>query len=123
MPTKYKPVKINFTEEEYKAVKTYAEQCNMSMVELCRMLLNRYHPKPTPTEAYRVALEQLYKLHKRLDEDSAAAFHLRQIILLFQKEALLPERGDGVGHNKHLGYKRTHRPPNRLCGKSRKDSG
>jgi antitoxin component of RelBE/YafQ-DinJ toxin-antitoxin module len=103
---KFRPIKINFTEEEYQTVKTYAEQCGITMSELCRMLLNRYHPKPIPTEAYRTSLEQLYRLHKKIKEGSAAALHLSDIILLFQEMARLPERSEPIGDNKFMAYQR-----------------
>ena len=92
--TKYKPIKINFTVEEYDAVKDYARQCGITVVEFCRLLLNGYHPKPMPVPAFREALNQLYKLHNLVRTDEHIATHLRTIILNFQKKALLPERRD-----------------------------
>ena len=37
---KFKPIKINFTEEEHQVLKSHAEQCGMSMVELCRFCVS-----------------------------------------------------------------------------------
>jgi len=101
--TKFKPIKINFTEEEYQTVKEYAAQCGITIVELCRALLKRYHPKPMPTIAFRDALNRLYGLHGSMEADSPAAAQLRDIILHFQKQALLPERGESIGSNKSMG--------------------
>jgi len=101
--TKFKPIKINFTEEEYQTVKQYAAQCGITVVEFCRALLKRYHPKPMPSAAFRDALNRLYELHRILSMDSPAAAQLRDIILHFQKQALLPERGESIGSNKFMG--------------------
>jgi len=101
--TKFKPIKINFTEEEYQTVKEYAAQCGITVVELCRALLKRYHPKPMPSTAFRDALNRLYGLHGTMETDSPAAAQLRDIILHFQKQALLPERSGTIGGNKLMG--------------------
>ncbi|MDR3239007.1 MAG: hypothetical protein LBT44_02835 [Clostridiales bacterium] len=100
--TKFKPIKINLTEEEYATVKTHARKCGLTVTDLCRSLLNRYHPKPMPDTAYRETLTQLYSLYQTVQTDEAAAGLLREIILGFEKRALLPERS-AYGSHKPVG--------------------
>jgi len=98
----FKPIKINFTEEEYGAVKQYAAQCGISVVEFCRALLKRYHPKLMPRAAFRDTLNRLYALYQSVSDEPTAG-QLREIILHFQKQALLPERRDAIGRNELMG--------------------
>jgi hypothetical protein len=95
--TKFKPIKINLTEEEYATVKAYAKKCGITVTDLCRALLNRYHPKPLPDTAFRETLSQLYSLYALIKADEAAAKLLHKTILSFEKKALLPERGEKYG--------------------------
>ena len=101
--TTYKPIKINFTQEEHQLATAYAKQCGITVVELCRRLLNRYHPKPMPVPAFRDALNQLYELHETVKRDDATAVRVREIILSFQKLALMPERSGAIGSNEPVG--------------------
>ena len=101
--TTFRPIKINFTKEEHETVTTYAKQCGITVVELCRRLLNRYHPKPMPGPAFREAVSQLYELHDSVKHDAAIAGRVRGIILNFQKQALLPERSDAIGCDQFVG--------------------
>ena len=102
----FKPIKINFTEEEYQTVKQYAAQCGITVVEFCRALLKRYHPKPMPHAAFRDTLNRLYALYQSVSDEPTAG-QLRDIILHFQKQALLPERGDAIGRNEFMGNQGT----------------
>jgi hypothetical protein len=101
--TKFKPIKINLTEEEYAAVKTYAPKCGLTITDLCRSLLRRYHPKPLPDTTFRETLAKLYSLYQTVQTDKTAAGLLREIILDFEKKALLPERSVKYGGNELMG--------------------
>ncbi|MDR2515228.1 MAG: hypothetical protein LBD02_08525 [Christensenellaceae bacterium] len=101
--TKFKPIKINLTEEEYETIKTYAKKCGLTVTDLCRSLLSRYHPKPLPNAAFREMLTQLYALYPAVNDDESAAALLREIILGFEKKALLPDRSAKYGGNEPVG--------------------
>jgi hypothetical protein len=103
--TKFKPIKINLTEEEYATVKAYAKKCGITVTDLCRALLNRYRPKPLPDAAFREILTQLYSLYALVKADETAAELLRETILGFEKKALLPERGEKYGGHEPVGDK------------------
>ena len=103
MKENYHPIKINFTDDEYKLISKYAKSCGMTMVELLRALLKNYHPKPRPDKAFRNVLNELYNLHESVKENKELAVKLRAIILRLQKETLLTERGEAIGGNKTVG--------------------
>lgn len=100
----FHPIKINFTHKEYMLVDEYAKLCGLSKVELCRMLLKNYHPKPMPDRALRELLDELYDLHNILQDELAAKKKLQEIILTLERKTLLPEQGgNSYGHDEPLG--------------------
>jgi hypothetical protein len=90
--TKYKPIKINFTEEENSRVKSYADQCGITVTEFVRTLIDFYQPKPIPDSIFRNAINQLYQIHEVLKSDNENIKRLQEIILELEREVLLPER-------------------------------
>jgi len=100
--TKFKPIKINFTEDEYQTIKDYAKSCSITVTAFFRALLDGYHPKPLMDEQQQIFLERLYMRHS-ISHDAPTKVLIEKIILDFEQFCRLPERGDQFGGYKPVG--------------------
>ncbi|MDR0854000.1 MAG: hypothetical protein LBN34_06495 [Clostridiales Family XIII bacterium] len=95
-------IKVRLTDEEVKQIDDYASACGLRRSQFMRMLAIGKYPKPKPPMVFWEIVQELYNIHNTFnpllqnenfkDVAIAAQKDIEEIILEFERTALMPEK-------------------------------